>query len=158
MKEEVVGVFEVDEPRKFGWRHYTMYLTNKRMILGKIGSGPALSSDSESYMKIGTAFINQGFLGLARLAIQKDDSHKYDNMNFEEILEAGKDNFAVDYQNELKSVELKERTLGIGKGIPSRIVISPTHGKKKTLLFNKEYFDDLRSLLQKLTANKLVIK
>lgn len=79
-------------------------------------------------------------------------------MELEQILKDDRDNFAFNYENEIKSIELKEEGMpGIGEK-PSRITVNLNHGKKKAFFFNKNYFGKVKSIIQESASDKLTAK
>lgn len=155
------GPLVVDKELKWlGWEQYNMYLTDKRVVFGRIGSGPAPFYCHGKAARIAKAFFHLpigSVVGVIRLPIQHVDIHKYDHMDFEQILKADRRNFALDYEKDIKSIELRIRGNVSIIGKTSVIVIKVAHGRKISFCFGRPHVAELKSALEVLAPKKLVI-
>ncbi len=150
--------------------HYNLYVTNKRLVFGKIGSGPApyYMRNTAARVIYAVFFGFPGSLvGLFRLTVQRTDTHQYDRMDFEQIVKADKHNFALSFDKDLQCIELKEKQMAIpAAGKISAIIIQFVPGVKRpmslpgkaTIEFSRSNFPEVKSALQAVTLGKLVVK
>ena len=148
MQERILGVFPIDV-RGWVYDFYDMYFTDKRIIANLVGHG----GYARARGKIGTLFSWGGVLeyGIIRPLAKRKEKGPF--LDAEQILKVDKNNFAWDYQNDIRSIKFRKKT---GLWGPPAMVVRLVQGKEKLCVFRKEHFDNLKSLLQEVIGEKLV--
>jgi len=139
-EEKILGMIPKAQVKP-GLTDYNLFITNTRIIGGKVGSS-------------GLAGIAGGAVGhIISRALQ--DPNKYKDMNPNDVLNSHKKNFAWNFDTDIEAIKLIEGF------ITSKIKIkfSPLLGaKKKTIFFSEKYYDETKDILQHVVASKMIIK
>lgn len=151
-KENVLGVIEDLRTGLLGRNSYNLVLTDRRLIFAKY-STELMKKEREKALE---GAQDKGFFGRWKASISSGfNFHKrYYNMEPEEILREGEDNYEI-RPEEIKSVKLRGGfDPGSDKRDPNKMDIAWSGGKEK-FKFEKQSVNQVKEMLNPMLGKKL---